>query len=554
MTWPGGFRAVVIVSTTDLFYDEFTSDGAISGTRACEPGPGGWAVAYGIDWEILSGILICNPASAGWTNKCLIGDASSLITRNPGTVLKWRGQFGTAPAGDGGMLVGWNSRANLTDPNQGNLGAWEMRTADRPYIWTGNASVDIHMDQAASGAFHEWAVVLRNTGAFFFYRDNLAGGAGPWELKYVIDEWSGTSVGPGTPFVNVNNVSDDMSWLVDNLQVPQTLWEPVPLLSDSFDRANNTDLGNTDGAAHEEANGGAGITWNKVNGDWQISSNELQTLGAQPANPRYLVNAEVGAADVFIDCRMSMGPASTNTFGPGVRFDMSSGVRVTHRIDTQRLGLWDWDGAAFNLLSDTRLASATGSNDRLVAIATGDQIIAIVNDGQDSVRVTSLVSTVKTVHGMTSVADASAVLKYAIWPLTFSEPATQEEVEAAGVTWPAGDQSGRPLPPSINQQTQEPDPFSEHFWVEANEEYVNDPIDGDYYQPDLGDFGTEERSWAQIGPPGSRRTVHIRTTPAGKAAVLAHPGVLEIDDPTVLTNISQWVDVGTRTVRDFRSR
>jgi hypothetical protein len=109
------------------------------------------------------------------------------------------------------------------------------------------------------------AIVLRATGAHYF----IKGGAfTEWTNLFPSNVTSTATLYPGLHVGNAANIQQD----VDFIRIPQELWLPVPMLSDSFDRANGV-LGITDGAGHAEANGGGGLAWNNRVGTTQIATN-----------------------------------------------------------------------------------------------------------------------------------------------------------------------------------------------------------------------------------------------------------------------------------------
>lgn len=86
------------------------------------------------------------------------------------------------------------------------------------------------------------------------------------------------------------------------IRIPQALWMPCPIASDSFNRANGA-IGQTDGAGHAEAAGlgagGAGLVWTNQQGTIAITSNKAQASAL--ASGVGIATVDTGQADVNLD-------------------------------------------------------------------------------------------------------------------------------------------------------------------------------------------------------------------------------------------------------------
>lgn len=249
---PFGF--VVGPKTRYLLQDEFITAraaGTLNGTLA-EPGPGTRVVTdTGNDLSIAGGILDFAGGSGGWGDPYIVYDA---IVRQAGRVFLVTVNFATFQ----NMQFGFDNNqvaGSLTRHffNVGGGAAVSVTDAGVSYlgVFTGTAATE-----------YKWLIVLRATGAFYFAKGGVFT---DWTLLYVGALQATTPLYPA--ITNYNGVLT-----ADSLRVPQELWLPVPILSDSFDRANGA-LGVTDGAGHAEANGGGGLAWNNRIGTTLIATN-----------------------------------------------------------------------------------------------------------------------------------------------------------------------------------------------------------------------------------------------------------------------------------------
>lgn len=77
------------------------------------------------------------------------------------------------------------------------------------------------------------------------------------------------------------------------------------IASDSFDRADSTTIGNTDGLADPNHTGGSGVTWAETKGDWEIKTNKCQvkTLSVSKA----ILTLQTAALDVVCAAKVTRG-------------------------------------------------------------------------------------------------------------------------------------------------------------------------------------------------------------------------------------------------------
>jgi hypothetical protein len=109
------------------------------------------------------------------------------------------------------------------------------------------------------------------------------------------------------------------------LRVPVRIFQPKPLASDAFTRANGA-LGSTDGNGHAEANGGSGLVWTARAGTVQVVTNAARAT-ALSGGLAIATIADV-QADVIADVKLTRG---TSTAGLILRYaDADNYLYVVH--------------------------------------------------------------------------------------------------------------------------------------------------------------------------------------------------------------------------------
>lgn len=104
------------------------------------------------------------------------------------------------------------------------------------------------------GNIYYFLIAIRASGSFYFIKGLPEYSL--WTLIFPSFSMATTPIYPSTMAGGAITVFNPNS-----IRIPKQFWLPVPLASDSFNRANNASSGITDGAGHAEANGGAGLTW-----------------------------------------------------------------------------------------------------------------------------------------------------------------------------------------------------------------------------------------------------------------------------------------------------
>ena len=237
-----------------LLRDEFHSPlaaGSVNGTDA-EPGPGTRVVTDAENKiSIAGGVLTCAGGKVipAWGDPAYWLDA---VARIAGRALITEVTF---------TNIGGNVRIGYDD-DQAAHPQWTFLFS-HGIISTLNAGVPTAVG-AFAAATYKLVIVMRASGLFYF----IKGGAfTEWTLLYTFAT-SATS-----PLYPANSCRDIAGAYTDDyFRIPQELWLPRPLLSDSFNRANGA-LGITDQEGHAEANGGGGRAWINRVGTTQIATN-----------------------------------------------------------------------------------------------------------------------------------------------------------------------------------------------------------------------------------------------------------------------------------------
>ncbi len=211
------------------------------------------------------------------------------------------GKLVASEATNGIPAFGWDSAASGAILDCLQLGAAGALNV----IVNGAAALALGVYTATTYAL---AAVMRATGIFWF----IKGGAFTnWTFLWA------TAAGTGAGFPAVAAANTTAVFTADNILIPAQLWLPVPLLSDSFTRADGV-LGLTDGAGHAEANGWGGLAWVFDAGVWTIATNKAvgtPTLGAETVSNGEFTSATTGWAGSLatlsqVDSTVDPGAAS----------------------------------------------------------------------------------------------------------------------------------------------------------------------------------------------------------------------------------------------------
>jgi len=279
--------------------DEFTTadPAPVVSPRTAEPGPGTLTfIQTHASMAISSGVLeipVVNSAAAGdGSTSNVRGDA---VTRTAGRMFLLdvrrdadNGSSWTHP------VFGFFTAA--TPSNANNEASFGLLADTARVVSPGNPVIVI-ADYTVT-TMHNYAIVLRATGSFFFIKIS-----GIWTLLWVGDTGSTATLYPA--LIARSEIAGETSG-VDNWRVPSTRWTPTPLASDSFDRTDSTTLGSTDGAGAAES-GGNGIGWTETksnSGEGEIVSNKLQNTGTG-AGDDVLCDVAVSQSDIVMQVKLT---------------------------------------------------------------------------------------------------------------------------------------------------------------------------------------------------------------------------------------------------------
>ena len=378
---------------TYLLRDDFTStESAPLGTpRTAEPGPGSWTVVETDGQLSIASGAVTFPAqsSPAWGGQ---GIVSGAISRAAGVVLvaavnvtTWE-EFG----------VGWHTSAAIVDPDSAQH-ALQLNTTNGQI--DDDAGTALHTGLSA-GAGYKAAIVLRAAGAHYMVHDGT-----DWLLESITA--AGSTATLYAMLANLDGVV-----VCDYAHVPDALWTPTPLASDSFNRANSSTLGSTDGAGAEES-GGSGLAWTDIVGDCEIISNAFATNG--PGNDAATVDA--GESDVVIqlDCNdrnlsaVFRGNGTSDDYWFG-NLDSAGGMQIREVLS----------GTA-----TTRASSSPGIASgavTLLVIADDEDITFLVNGGNRLTYGLAAAYKTATCHGIRLGSSVPGVNNFSVWPRKPSTP------------------------------------------------------------------------------------------------------------------------------------
>jgi len=292
-----------------LLRDEFTTDraaGFIDGTDA-EPGPGTRTVNDTADNLTISGGNLLADVGVAYGDPRLVYPS---INRKQGRLIV--GAMEQTGAADVRSWIGWSSSATPGNSTSYSEGAFGL-----------TGSIGIGMDGTGRPYVVPWvrvglpfqAIASRAAGYFHFARVDYV-----WRLVYLSDDGA---TSPLYPAFSHSNLGGDKG--VGYMAVPEPTCTPIPVASDSFNRANGA-LGTTDGNGHAEANGGAGVSWTTqvgtvgVDGNAAVCSALVGGVG--------IATVDCGLHDVLLSAVPTIGSSSV---GLVLRYvDANNYIRFRH--------------------------------------------------------------------------------------------------------------------------------------------------------------------------------------------------------------------------------
>ncbi len=330
-----------------LLRDDFGDDraaGAVNGVWA-NPGPGGARTIVDTNNKIsLSGGLLSVDAGAALND----GVWHSSMTRLPGRMVIFPC---TAVGATSSPSGGWATGAGVAINDR----AGPYGTAI--YI-AANGGTAAPVGACVVGTKYSLAGIMRSVGIFWFIRGGIYT---TWTLLSL------TSAGnaAGIPaFQNREVVATSLALTADFIRVPEQLWLPTPIASDSFNRANGA-LGNTDAAGHADGNGGGGgLTWTNQIGTVQVSTNTA--MATVLAGGVALATVDTGSINVLHEAALTRG---TGTVGIALRY--AGATSYVYAVHT---------GANAQLHKVTILGGDTTLIDAAAAYVAG-AVLRVISDG-----------------------------------------------------------------------------------------------------------------------------------------------------------------------------
>ncbi len=248
-----------------LLRDEFTTDlaaGAVNGTVA-EPGPGTRTVTdtSGVI-SVAGGVLVANGTPAALSNV-----SYGLWTRTAGRILIIKNPTRTTIGAEGCVRFGFGPSVDIST----NAFEFDLASATEYRVKNaGGALARVSFTGTLSSA-----TIMRATGVFLLTR--IA--SGNWLLEFV------SHATTSNLYARVYFTATSQNVTFDSPRIPDILWLPTPLVSDSFATAFGTSdgLGHAEGIATGIGAGGGGVTW--TGATWSVSGgkaiNTPVTLGSE---------------------------------------------------------------------------------------------------------------------------------------------------------------------------------------------------------------------------------------------------------------------------------
>jgi hypothetical protein len=179
-----------------------------------------------------------------------------------------------------------------------------------------NGGTNITVGSFTDGVNYDVAYAMRPAGIGFFVK---GGSQYPnWTLLYL------TTVGAGGRYPTIQATGNASIFTAANARVSTQLFIPTPLVSDGFSLA-----GTTDGAGHEEANGGGGLAW--TGATWTVAGGTVSNTPTQGAD--VIVNGAFAA-----DTNWNKGAGWTIASGLATATNASSDL--TASVAPLAIGTW----------------------------------------------------------------------------------------------------------------------------------------------------------------------------------------------------------------------
>ncbi len=108
------------------------------------------------------------------------------------------------------------------------------------------------------------------------------------------------------------------------------------LACDSFQRADGTTLGSTDGVPYLA--GRPGLTWSEVAGNWEINGNRIGSQGSSPGGQGWLATLDIGQSDYTLEWTLAYAPDANNNAIVVAYVDGTNFIRLNHTSTTLGFG------------------------------------------------------------------------------------------------------------------------------------------------------------------------------------------------------------------------
>lgn len=355
-----------------LINDAFTTArivGAINNTYA-EPGPGQRSVVDTLSkLSIASGQLDFAVGSAA--NDPQLRHLPA-VARLPGRLCKAALTMTVV-----GAEIGWES-------NTSGSAADSVRFTTTVISVRINTSAVLAVGAAATGVVYQIAVVLRETGAFYF----IQGGAFTnWTMLWI------AGAGAYNPAYTVVTATGATGvFVTDYLRVPSARWLPAPLLSHGFSVLTPSDgLGHAEGVAGGLGSGGSGVTLTSILGTWGVSG------GAAQCSALAVGIGQIGAtatADVVVTAKVTRAAGRAGVF---VRYLVDNYVYAVHN-GTNVVLVKRVSGVETTLI-DTAATYVAGAEMRVICQGTAYRVF-YNNVAIGSEQSIGDIATSNTIHGL----------------------------------------------------------------------------------------------------------------------------------------------------------
>jgi len=288
-------------------FDDPRAAGAINGTKATDGKNTRKVTDTGNKLTISGGMLVVGETKETWGDP---GLWYPFLTARAGLILLARANWPIFNDSE----IGW-------DENQvGQLAVKVVSEGSGGPRW-GFPFNNPDVGPGAAGVDFDIAIILRNPGSMLLLRGG--GLYSKWTLMAVHSSHpSNASLCPAyTQRYGTINLK--------YMAVPDALWLPSPLLSDSFNRADGA-LGTSDGAGHAEStgvgSGGSGVAWTSSVGTVQVSSNKAMATALDGGIA--IATADVGTPHHWARAKLTRG---TGIVGVVLRYsDASNYVYCIH--------------------------------------------------------------------------------------------------------------------------------------------------------------------------------------------------------------------------------